>query len=103
MLAGWSPGRLSLAGPTPDLFPLPEGEGGLSEAESAAARDGRRRIAALADVGWYDGTKLACVAGIDAPEAVLRLQAVPPEPGCSPSCWTTRTASTRTTACASSG
>ncbi|MES9520794.1 hypothetical protein [Streptomyces capoamus] len=78
MLAGWSPERLSLAGPTPDLFPLPEGEGGLSEAESAAARDGRRRIAALADVGWYDGTGLA---GIDAPEAVRRLAAVPPDPG----------------------
>lgn len=81
VLAGSSPGRLSLAGPTPDLFPLPEGEGQLSEAESAAARDGRRRIAALAGVGWYDGTKLACVAGIDAPEAVLRFAAVPPDAG----------------------
>ncbi|WP_342447389.1 hypothetical protein [Streptomyces achromogenes] len=81
VLAGWSPGRLSLAGPTPDLFPLPEGEPGLSQAESAAAREGRRRIAALADVGYYDGTGLACVAGIDAQEAVRRQAAVLPDAG----------------------
>ncbi|MGW0413575.1 hypothetical protein ACWDZX_20140 [Streptomyces collinus] len=42
------------------------------------AREGRRRIAALADVGYYDGTGLACVAGIDAREAVRRLAAGPP-------------------------
>ncbi|MGA5042021.1 hypothetical protein ACPCA8_34065 [Streptomyces capoamus] len=61
--------------------PAARGRRGLSEAESAAARDGRRRIAALAGVGWYDGKKLACVAGIDAPEAVRRLAAVPPDAG----------------------
>ncbi|MEU7101847.1 ankyrin repeat domain-containing protein [Streptomyces longwoodensis] len=81
VLADWSPGRLSLAGPTPGLFELPEGEQGLSEAQSEAARDGRRRIAALADVGYYDGTGLACVAGIDAQEAVRRLAAGSPDAG----------------------
>ncbi|WP_336209875.1 ankyrin repeat domain-containing protein [Nonomuraea sp. LPB2021202275-12-8] len=36
MTAGWSPGRLSLATPTPDLFPAHPGEPGLSTAETAA-------------------------------------------------------------------
>ncbi|WP_404817185.1 ankyrin repeat domain-containing protein [Streptomyces thermolineatus] len=83
LVGGWSPGRLGLAGPTPDLFPLPEGERGLTGAERAAAREGRRLVAALGDL-YYDGTGLACVAGIDAEEAVHRLEAVhraaaPPE------------------------
>ncbi|QIJ60869.1 hypothetical protein [Streptomyces sp. JB150] len=37
LIGGWSPGRLALAGPTPDPFPLPEGEPGLSDAERAIA------------------------------------------------------------------
>ncbi|MFC9931866.1 hypothetical protein [Streptomyces sp. NPDC127190] len=44
---------------------------------------GRRRIATLANVGYYDGTGLACVAGIDAQEAVRRLAAdCRPSTGC---------------------
>jgi len=73
-IGGWSPGRLSLAGLTPDLFVLPEGERGLSEAERAAVAEGRRLVAALGDLS-YEGTGLACVAGIDAEEAVRRLGA----------------------------
>ncbi|MEU3661450.1 ankyrin repeat domain-containing protein [Streptomyces sp. NPDC032940] len=76
-IGGWSPGRLSLAGPTPDLFPVPEGMG-LTDAERAAAEEGRRLTAALGTFD-YDGTGLACVAGIDAEEAVRRLEATPVE------------------------
>ncbi|WP_329565728.1 ankyrin repeat domain-containing protein [Streptomyces sp. NBC_01361] len=73
---GWSPGRLSLAGPTPDLFPVPEGERGLTEAERTVAREGRRLVEALGAF-HYEGTGLACVAGIDAQEAIRRLEAKP--------------------------
>jgi len=78
MMAGWSPGRLSLAGPTPDLFPAPPGTLGLSPAEAAAAAEGRRLVAALGEI-LTDGTGLACVAGIDAAEAARRLAATPVE------------------------
>ncbi|MFJ8187553.1 ankyrin repeat domain-containing protein [Streptomyces sp. NPDC096105] len=74
-LAGWSPGRLSLAGPTPDLFPVPD-EVRLTDAERAAAEEAHRLTAALGTF-HYDGTGLACVAGIDAAEAVRRLEATP--------------------------
>ncbi|MER6348093.1 ankyrin repeat domain-containing protein [Streptomyces sp. NPDC001595] len=77
-LGGWSPGRLALAGPTPELFPPPPGERGLTDAERAAAEEGRRLVAALGDAS-YDGTGLACVAGIDAREAIRRLEATPAE------------------------
>ncbi|MFF3445198.1 ankyrin repeat domain-containing protein [Streptosporangium sp. NPDC002721] len=75
MMNGWSPGRLSLATPTPDLFTLPDGETGLSAAETAAVAEARRLIAVL---GRFDhGHSLACVAGITAAEAARRLEAVP--------------------------
>ncbi|MEV4250535.1 ankyrin repeat domain-containing protein [Streptosporangium canum] len=76
MMNGWSPGRLSLATPTPDLFTLPDGEVGLSTAETAAVAEARRLSAAL---GRFDddGHSLACVADITAAEAVRRLAAVP--------------------------
>lgn len=78
LVGGWSPGRLSLAGPTPDLFPVPDGERGLTEAERVAAQEGRRLVEALGSIP-YDGTGLACVAGIDAEEAIRRLEATPVE------------------------
>lgn len=74
-LGGWSPGRLSLAGPTPELFLVPEGVA-LTAAERAAAQEAPRLTAALGEF-YYDGTGLACVAGIDAAEAVRRLEATP--------------------------
>ncbi|MFC7839941.1 ankyrin repeat domain-containing protein [Streptomyces sp. NPDC057382] len=75
LLGGWSPGRLSLAGPTPDLFPVPDGVS-LSATERAAAQEAHRLTAALGE--FYDeGMGLACVAGIDAGEAVRRLEATP--------------------------
>ncbi|MFG2309851.1 ankyrin repeat domain-containing protein [Streptomyces sp. NPDC048566] len=74
-IGGWSPGRLSLAGPTPDLFPVPDGTG-LTGAEHEAAREARRLTAALGRLP-AEGTGLACVAGIDAAEAVRRLEAAP--------------------------
>ncbi|WP_171113782.1 MULTISPECIES: ankyrin repeat domain-containing protein [Streptomyces] len=75
-MGGWSPGRLSLAGPTPDLFDVPEEAPGLTETERAAAEEGRRLVAALGNL-YYDGTGLACVAGIDAEEAIRRLEVTP--------------------------
>ncbi|WP_051900857.1 ankyrin repeat domain-containing protein [Streptomyces aureus] len=75
LLGGWSPGRLSLAGPTPELFAAPQGVS-LTLTERAAAQEADRLTAALGDF-YYDGTGLACVAGIDAAEAVSRLQAAP--------------------------
>ncbi|MGJ7874659.1 ankyrin repeat domain-containing protein [Streptomyces rochei] len=72
---GWSPGRLNLAGPTPELFPVPEGVS-LSDTERAAAQEAHRLTTALGEFD-YDGTGLACVAGIDEAEAVRRLQATP--------------------------
>ncbi|WP_269856794.1 ankyrin repeat domain-containing protein [Streptomyces sp. RPT161] len=74
LIGGWSTGRLSLAGPTPDLFTVPEGERGLTETERAVAQEGRRLVAALGSI-YYEGTGLACVAGIDAEEAIRRLEA----------------------------
>ncbi|MDX3109979.1 ankyrin repeat domain-containing protein [Nonomuraea angiospora] len=76
MMDGWSPGRLSLAGPTPGLFQIPSPEIGLSEAEAAAAAEAKRLIPALGDF-YYDGLSLACVAGISAAEATARLEATP--------------------------
>ncbi|MEV7012148.1 ankyrin repeat domain-containing protein [Streptosporangium sp. NPDC051022] len=76
MMNGWSPGRLSLATPTPDLFTLPDGEAGLSTAETAAVAEAGRLIAALGSFE-DDGYSIACVAGITAAEAVRRLEAVP--------------------------
>ncbi|WP_306322000.1 MULTISPECIES: ankyrin repeat domain-containing protein [unclassified Streptomyces] len=73
---GWSAGRLALAGPTPELFPRPEGEPGLSASEESAVREARRLIAALGDLD-AEGMGLACVAGIDAEEARRRLSASP--------------------------
>ncbi|MFF5448478.1 ankyrin repeat domain-containing protein [Streptomyces sp. NPDC012888] len=74
-IGGWSPGRLSLAGPTPDLFTVPAGVG-LTDRERAAAQEAVRLLAALGEF-HYEGMGMACVAGIDADEAVRRLEATP--------------------------
>jgi hypothetical protein len=76
MMAGWSPARLSLAARRPDLFAQPPGAPGLSEAEVTVVTEHRRLLAAVAGVE-SDGLGLACVAGIDAAEAVRRLAATP--------------------------
>ncbi|MFI6874355.1 ankyrin repeat domain-containing protein [Streptomyces sp. NPDC050400] len=75
LLGGWSPGRLSLAGPTPGLFAVPAGES-LTPAERTRAEEARRLTAALG--GLHDeGLGLACVAEVDAAEAIRRLGATP--------------------------
>jgi len=74
MMAGWSPGRLSLASRTPGLFTAPSGAQGLSQAESATVTEAHRFIDALGNF-HYEGLSLCCVAGIDAAEAVRRLEA----------------------------
>ena len=73
---GWTPARLSLAGPEPDLFTPSEAQVGLTEAERAVAEEGRRLIAALGEF-HYEGLGLACVGRIDAAEAIRRLEATP--------------------------
>ncbi len=67
-MAGWSPGRLSLAGPDPLIA------GALSASEQAAVDEGRRLTTALGEL-WLDGLSLACTADIDAAEAIRRLHA----------------------------
>ncbi|WP_285779212.1 ankyrin repeat domain-containing protein [Microtetraspora sp. NBRC 13810] len=76
MMAGWSPGRLALAGPAPDLFPIPAGHPGLTSAEAATVAEARRLIAALEEAG-EDYMGVACVAGVTAAEAARRLAARP--------------------------
>ena len=72
MMAGWSPGRLSLAGPEPDLFPDRPVPVSLTPSEAEAATVGAELRTTL-DGFYYDGTGLLCVAGVDAVEAVRRL------------------------------
>lgn len=77
MMSGWSPGRLSLASPTPGLFfPFPPGHEGLTDAETAAVTEADRLTAALEGLG-YDGYSLTCVRDISAAEAARRLAAEP--------------------------
>lgn len=71
MLAGWSPGRLSLTSPTPEL---PGIEASLTQEETVTVEESRRLIAALGDQ-YFEGLGIACVAGIDVAEAVRRLEA----------------------------
>lgn len=76
MMAGWSPGRLSLASRNPDLFGFSAEGIGLSAAEVAAVAEGRRLTAALGSIS-PEGIGLACVAAITAAEAARRLNAAP--------------------------
>ena len=71
MMSGWSPGRLSLAGPNP----LGAARS-LSTVEEAAVAEGERLRAALGEL-WEEGVGLACVAAIDSGEAARRLGAEP--------------------------
>jgi hypothetical protein len=74
MMAGWSPGRLSLAGPEPDLFDARPAGVELTAAEASAAAVSRELGPALSGF-HFEGTGMLCVAGIDAAEAVRRLGA----------------------------
>lgn len=78
MMSGWSPARLSLAGPTPDLFAARPGAPGLTPAEAAAATEAGRLIGVLGRF-HHEGLGIACVAGIDVAEAARRLGASPVE------------------------
>ncbi|WFE66020.1 hypothetical protein [Micromonospora sp. WMMD714] len=76
MMTGWSPGRLGLAGPEPDLFGAVPAGVELSPAErEAVALAGE--LGDRLQVDYYDGTGLLCVAGIDASEAISRLDGTP--------------------------
>ncbi|MEV0295332.1 ankyrin repeat domain-containing protein [Nocardia sp. NPDC050710] len=68
MMAGWSSGKLSLAGPHPMIADA------LSASDQAAVDEGHRLTSALGKFE-YEGLSLACVAGIDIAEAVRRLNA----------------------------
>ena len=74
MMAGWSPGRLSLAGPAP--FPDPPVGVALTPAETETVAVARDLNAALTGL-YFEGTGLLCVAGIDAAEATRRLRGTP--------------------------
>ncbi|MEJ2579114.1 MAG: ankyrin repeat domain-containing protein [Kineosporiaceae bacterium] len=89
MMAGWSPGRLALAGPDAALFTTATGISAtagtsaaetdaraLSQAEAEMVARSARFSDALTDLDT-DGLGLAAVAGIDAREAIRRLRAVP--------------------------
>ncbi|EWM17915.1 ankyrin repeat domain-containing protein [Kutzneria sp. 744] len=76
MMSGWSPARLSLTGPTPDLFGATTS---LTDDEAETVRESHRLIALFDDLD-YEGLGLACVAGIDAAEAVRRINATVVEP-----------------------
>ncbi|NAS25317.1 ankyrin repeat domain-containing protein [Herbidospora sp. NEAU-GS84] len=70
MMNGWSPARLALAGPTPDLFP--PGDLALSPGELAAVALSEDLFTALESID-DDGHSIACVAGVTAAEAARRL------------------------------
>ncbi|MFG1611057.1 hypothetical protein [Actinoplanes sp. NPDC049265] len=74
MMAGWSPGRLALAGPDPDLFGAVPAGVALSAGERAAVEASRRLIDVLAGCDPY-ASSFGCIAGIDAAEAQRRLGA----------------------------
>ena len=76
MMAGWSPGRLALAGPNADLFENLPGAVPLTPTELAAVAEGRRLSAVLDGVD-SSGWGLACVADLTAAEAIRRLNAEP--------------------------
>lgn len=71
MMSGWSPGRLSLAGP----HPLPGDHGSLTSTEVEAVAESRLLLAAL-DGQDYEGVSVACVADLSAAEAARRLGGV---------------------------
>lgn len=71
MMSGWSPARLSLTSPAPEL---PDAGLSLTQEEIATVEESRRLIAALGDP-YYEGLGIACVSGIDVAEAVRRLDA----------------------------
>ncbi|ANZ39518.1 hypothetical protein BBK82_29190 [Lentzea guizhouensis] len=70
MMSGWSPARLSLT----TEHPLPTDEV-LTAEERAAVAERDRLVAALGRNPDVDGFSIACVGGIDADEAVRRLDA----------------------------
>ncbi|MGC4813345.1 hypothetical protein ACLQ29_22695 [Micromonospora sp. DT228] len=76
MMAGWSPGRLSLASREPDLFGAAPAGVELSPAEREAV-ELAGELGDRLQVDHYDGTGLLCVAGIDAIEAIRRLDGTP--------------------------
>ncbi|MFJ7424007.1 ankyrin repeat domain-containing protein [Streptomyces uncialis] len=80
VMAGWSPGRLSLAGRRSGVFTPPPGERGLDAGELAAVAEAQRLTAALGDF-FHEGMGLACAAGIDSAGAARRLDAAPHRDG----------------------
>lgn len=71
MMDGWSPGRLSLAGPLGALFEASEDQT-LTDQERAMADAGPELAEVFSGIS-YDGFSMACVAGLTAAEAVQRL------------------------------
>ncbi|WP_405093332.1 ankyrin repeat domain-containing protein [Micromonospora sp. NBC_01392] len=74
MMAGWSPGRLSLAGPEPALFTGRPADVALTPAEAGVAARAPRLRATFTGI-HLEGTGLLSVAGIDTADVVRRLHA----------------------------
>jgi hypothetical protein len=78
LIGGWSPGRLSLAGPEPALFGPPPPDTYLTSAELAATARAEHLIEAVGDVA-LDRTSMAFLSRVDSAEATGRVRAVPIE------------------------
>ncbi|MBC9957161.1 hypothetical protein [Yimella sp. cx-51] len=78
-MGGWSPGRLALAGPAPDLFDTPPERVGLTRAEIELIDSAARSTPACTALADAQGWSLCAVACIDSAEALRRLQAIPAE------------------------
>ncbi|GLI02917.1 hypothetical protein Pa4123_81950 [Phytohabitans aurantiacus] len=72
MMAGWSPGRLSLAGSESDLFSGRPADARLTRPEAESVATALSLRVTLTEF-YMEGTGLPCVAGIDTAEAIRRL------------------------------
>ena len=73
VMSGWSPGRLALAGSTPELFGPPPVGVELTAAESETVLRAGSVIAALGQSSTPVGWSVAAVGGVSADEAVDRV------------------------------
>jgi hypothetical protein len=78
LIAGWSPGRLALAGPEPALFGPPPPDARLTAAEQTEIARADDLIATAGDLATGE-VSIACLSRVDSAEATGRLRAVPIE------------------------
>ncbi len=78
LIAGWSPGRLALAGPEPTLFGPPPPDARLTPAEHAEIARAHDRNEIAGEIP-ADDVSIAFLSRVDSAEATGRLRAVPIE------------------------